>query len=353
MTTKPHHLLSIFAAFLATALNLSAQQAGLTAETWNNLTKGTSIVNLQKEGISTRAADSTAVTGAQVAGVLGAGKGMRLRGSITPVESDTYTFWISGSDNVALWISEDASRFNKRLVAYNLTTTNLAEWDKHPNQKSNPIQLVGGQHYYIEAQVMDFDGGGHVSVGWRGQEGRYCLSLNGSVATQSSTKWNLNASNAIDGKTGGTWNEGTLTNNMPNSWLQVAFPSDRAINQVVLYNISQNQNQLSNFRLSVLDANNVELVGQNFFTTSGNVGNSMTWDLPATVPNARKIKIQLLGNNLAGNGTLALAEIEAYGVGLVPGQVDQREVIPSTYLTTLQSDPADTNDNLLDDTWET
>lgn len=331
----------------------SAQQSGLTAETWNNMTKGTSVMILQKEGISNRVADSTSITGSQVTGLLGAGKGLRLRGTITPVQTDTYTFWISGSDNVALWISDGTSRFNKQLVAYNLTTTNVSEWDKHGNQKSIPIQLTGGQSYYIEAQVMDVDGGGHVGVAWRGQKGRYALDLNGSVATQSSTKWNLNASNAINGKTGGTWNEGTLTNSVANSWLQVAFPGDRTINQVVLYNLSTSQNQLSNFRLSVLDANDVELVGQNFFTTSGNVGNSMTWNLPATVPNARKIKIQLLGNNGAGNGTLAIAEIEAYGAGLVNGQVDLREVIPSSYLTTLQSDPDDNNENYLSDTWET
>jgi len=354
MTTRYIHTLGLSAALFCTAA-ASAQQAGLTSETWNNvLPQSSSIMVLQQKAISVRAPDSTAVVGAQVSGTaLGAKKGMRLRGTVTPVESDTYTFWISGCDNVALWLSDGSSRFNKQLIAYNLTTTNLAEWDKHVNQKSLPIQLVGGQSYYIEAQVMDNDGGGHISIGWRGQKGRYALDLNGATATQSSTQWNLGAGNAIDGKTGGTWNEATLTTNQPNSWLQVTFPGDREINQVVLYNTSTNQNRLSNFRLSVLDANNVELVGQNFFTTSGNVGNSMTWDLPASQPTARKIKIQLLGNNLAGNGQLAIAELEAYGVGLVPGQVHLREVIPTSYLTTLQVDPSDTNDNMLEDAWET
>ncbi|HEX5791080.1 MAG TPA: PA14 domain-containing protein [Luteolibacter sp.] len=355
MTTRTTRLLSLCAALLTATAN--AQQAGLTAETWNNvLPQSSSIVVLQQKGISLRAPDSTAVTGAQVSGAaLGARKGMRLRGTITPVESDTYTFWISGCDNVALWLSEDGSRFNKQLIAYNLTTTNLAEWDKHVNQKSLPIQLVGGQSYYLEAQVMDYDGGGHISIGWRGQKGRYALNLNGSVATQSTTKWNAVASRAIDGNTSGIWGKGevTLTENVPSSWLQVTFPGDRAVNQVVLYNASTGQNQLSNFRLSLLDANDVELFGENFFTTSGNVGNSMTWNLPATVQGARKLKIQLLGNNLAGNGTLSIAEIEAYGVGFVPGQVDFREVIPTSYLSTLQADPDDANDNNLSDTWET
>ena len=78
-------------------------------------------------------------------------------------------------------------------------------------------------------------GGGHISLGWRGQKGRYALNLNGSVATQSTTKWNAVASRAIDGNTGGAWGKGevTLTENVPNSWLQVTFPGDRAVNQVV------------------------------------------------------------------------------------------------------------------------
>ena len=329
-------------------------QSGLTLETWTNLPQSDSIVVLQQKGISVRAADATTtVAAAQVSGISMAKAGQRLRGTITPTITDTYTFWISGSDNVALWISDDANRFHKKLVAYHLGTTNLAEWDKQPNQKSIPIQLTGGQSYYLEAQVMDVDGGGHVSVGWRGQSGRYALNLNGASATQSSTQWSLGADKAIDGKTSGTWGDATMTTHQLNSWLQVDFGHDREINQVVIYNSPSNQNRLSNFRLSVLDASNVELVGENFFTTTGNVGNSMTWNLPTSQPTARKIKIQLLGYNLAGNGNLALAEVEAYGAGLVTGQVNHREVIPSSYLTTLQADPLDTNDNNLADTWET
>ena len=55
MTNRLNRIFTVVAALLTTGVH--AQQAGLTSETWNNLTKGTSIVNLQKEGISTRAAD--------------------------------------------------------------------------------------------------------------------------------------------------------------------------------------------------------------------------------------------------------------------------------------------------------
>ncbi len=348
MTTKTRILLTAFASLFAPVLSVNAQ-TGLTKETWNNLPQSESIIVLQQEGISDRAPDATGtITNANLAGPTVAKCGTRLRGSITPGLTDTYTFWVSGDSNVALWISEDSSRFNKKLVCYNLEPTLASDWDKHTNQKSIPIQLTGGQSYHLEAQVMDKDGGGHLEVAWRGQSGRYALNLNGATATQSSTAFGNVASFAIDGDLTNT----TRTNNVANSWLQVDFGQDREINQVVVRNIAWNQNYLSNFRISVLDANNVELVGQNFFTSSGSVVGSMTWNLPASQPTARKVKVQLLGNNLAGNGILLISELEAYGNGIVPGQVSQREIVPQSVLNTLTADADDTNDNNLSDAWE-
>ncbi len=342
---------SLFMAFMGLfAIQTSVvAQTGLTSESWNNLSDGNSLIILQQEGISDRIADAAATTtNAQITVPTAAKSGTRLRGTITPVLTDTYTFWVSGNDNVALWLSDDASRFNKKLVAFNLESTGVAEWEKHPSQQSVPIQLTAGQNYYLEAQVMDKDGGGLIEVAWQGQNGRYALELNGATATQSSTHWGRDADQAIDGNT----STPTRTQNLSNSWLQVDFGQDRDINRVVLHNDSKNQNWLSNFRISVLDANDVELVGQDFFTTSGSVGDSMTWDLPSSQPTARKIKVQFLGLNLAGKGILAIAEIEAFGSGLVAGQIDQREIISQSYLNTLAADADDTNDNNLSDAWE-
>ncbi len=340
--------LAAFIALLVPATSLHAQ-TGLTKETWTNLPQSDSIIVLQQKGISMRAADATGtVTDANLAGPTASKSGTRLRGSITPALTDTYTFWISGKDNVALWISEDASRFNKKLVCYNLEATNASEWDKHADQKSIPIQLTGGQSYYLEAQVMDKSGGGHLEVAWRGQNGRYALDLNGATATQSSTYGTSVAALANNGD----FSQMTRTQSQANSWIQIDFGQDREINQVVLYNGTWNQAWLSNFRISVLDANNVELVGQDFFTTSGSVVGSLTWNLPASQPTARKIKVQLKGYNLSGNGTLMVSEIEAYGNGLVSGQIEQRGIIPQAYLNTLAADADDANGNNLSDAWE-
>lgn len=141
MTFRMFRIFSSLIVLLAQAISLQAQQAGLTAETWNNLSQKESVLVLQQEGISSGAADSTSTTGAEITAIANAGTGMRLRGTVTPVATDTYTFWVNGADNVALWISSDASRFNKTLIAYNLNATNSGEWDKHANQRSIPIQL--------------------------------------------------------------------------------------------------------------------------------------------------------------------------------------------------------------------
>lgn len=329
----------------------TAQQAGLTAETWTGLTPGKSILILRKEGISTRAPNTTqTVTSATVTG-RPANSGTRLRGTLTPPVNDTYTFWVNGADNVALWLSEDGTRFTKRLIAWHLGTTTTSEWSKHANQKSIPIALSAGVTYHIEAHVMSSTANGHVSIAWQGRDGNWALAANGAIATQSSTQWGLGADKAIDGKITGTWSDATMTTNQQNSWLKVDFAQIRSLNEVVLLNSPSNQNRLSNFRISALDASGAVLSSGDFFTTSGNVGNSFTWTLPNTV-DAKSVKIQLLGNNLAGNGHLSLLEVQAYGPG--PLSLTRNfQVIPGTYLTPIAADPADLDDNHLADTWQT
>jgi hypothetical protein len=343
------HLLTLLACGHS-VLPAAAQQSGLTAETWTGLTPGKSILILQKEGISTRAPNTIqTLTEAKITG-LPANSGTRLRGTLTPPVSDTYTFWVNGTDNVALWLSEDGTRFTKRLIANHLGSTTTTEWSKHADQKSIPIALTGGTTYHIEAHVMSSAANGHLSIAWQGRDGNWALAANGATTTQSSTQWNQGASKANDGLTSGAWNDATLTTNLQNSWLKIDFAATRPLNQVVLFNNSQNQNRLSNFRISALDASGAVLSHADFFTTSGNVGNSFTWNMPAVV-NAKSVRIQLLGNNLAGNGHLSLTEVQAYGPGPLAA-TRHLAVIPGSYLSPIASHPDDLNDNLLSDSFE-
>lgn len=328
-----------------------AQTTGLTAETWTGLTPGRSILTLRQEGISTRAPNTTQTVASATVTGRPANSGTRLRGTLTPPVDDTYTFWVNGADNVALWLSEDGTRFTKRLIAWHLGTTTTSEWSKHANQKSMPIALSAGTTYHIEAHVMSSSANGHLSISWQGRDGNWALAANGATASQSTTQWGLGADKAIDGKTTGTWSDATMTTNLQNSWLRVDFAQVRPLNEVVLINSPSNQNRLSNFRLSALDASGAVLASGDFFTTSGNVGNSFAWTLPSVV-DAKSVRIQLLGNNRAGNGHLSLLEVQAYGPGPL-GLTRNFQVIPGAYLSPVAADPDDANDNYLSDTWET
>lgn len=92
--------------------------------------------------------------------------GTRIRGYICPPANGAYTFWISSSHNSELWISsnEDPAKINKIASS----TGNLVNmWEHHGSQKSEPINLIAGQLYYVEAIHLAQDGEDHFAVGWQ------------------------------------------------------------------------------------------------------------------------------------------------------------------------------------------
>jgi hypothetical protein len=141
----------------------------------------------------------------------------------------------------------------------------------------------------------------------------WALASNGATASQSSTACGGDASRAIDGNTDGNYNNNSITHtdNGPNSWWQVDFGRTREVAQVVLWNRTDAEcpPRLSNYRISVRDDSDNEIVGQNFYTGSGFVDGNLTWSLPQAVQ-ARRIRISLLGQNNQGNGYLSLAEVQ-------------------------------------------
>lgn len=149
------------------AFTFTVDDKGLLSETWLGLRALASVGLLQKEGIDVRLPDTSARLLASGAANLPAPAGVRLRGLLTPDVTGDYTLHIAGSENSALWLSSDSSRFNKQRVAWHLETTAANEWGKFPTQKSATVHLVAGQSYYIEAQVMNSAGIGHVSIGWK------------------------------------------------------------------------------------------------------------------------------------------------------------------------------------------
>lgn len=206
LTSMNKYLFSL-ASLLALALSpLAAQSPGnLTAERWNNLPAGSSVLILRKAGISNRTADSTTLlAGAEWTPNQGDNYGLRLRGTVTAPVTGNYTFFIAGDDNTELFLSTDSSRFNKKRIAWQHFWTAPKQWDKYPTQRSKPVQLTAGQKYYIEAQMKEVDWGDHLSIGWA-YEAPVPPTENaiGSPVTQTWT--DTNGTHTLDVKAGNIW----------------------------------------------------------------------------------------------------------------------------------------------------
>ncbi len=94
--------------------------------------------------------------------------GTRIRGYVVAPETGDYTFWIAGDEQSHLFLSNDESSANKRLIASVPTgqTTAQLEWDKFGSQRSLPVRLIAGQRYYVEALHKENTGSDHLAVGW-------------------------------------------------------------------------------------------------------------------------------------------------------------------------------------------
>jgi len=272
--------------------------------------------------------------------------GQRIQGLIVPPKSGNWRFWLSSDDQGEFQLSTSASAVDKRRTAYLGNWVAAGNYDASATQKSEAKDLVAGVPYYFEILHKENVGWDHASLAWAYQPVNWALASNGSTATQSSTYDPVyHAGMAIDGVEAAT--TFTHTNSVANSWWQVDFGQDRAVNRIVLTNRYNLRERLSNFRIAVLDSAGNELAGQDCFVGIGNAGAVFTWNLPATVE-GRKIKIQLLGNNNAGNGILTLAEVQAYEWS---PEAD-RQVVGSQHLRTATPDPLDADGDSLPDTWE-
>ena len=129
------------------------------------------------------------------------------------------------------------------------------------------------------------------------------------VATQSTTAFGAPAERAIDGNVNGDFGAGSTTHTddlgSPNFW-QVDLGANRTVDQVVLYNRDACcPERLSNIRVSVLDALNVEVAGQNFLTPP--LGGAIPVHFAGIT--GRTVRVQQLGPNAGTNHVLSLAEV--------------------------------------------
>ena len=93
--------------------------------------------------------------------------GTRIRGYLHPPTTGNYIFWISSDDQSQLFLSSDGDPENKEKVCEVTSWTNSKEWTKETSQKSAPIALEAGKHYYIETIHVEGTGGDNLAVAWQ------------------------------------------------------------------------------------------------------------------------------------------------------------------------------------------
>ncbi|MHC4207623.1 MAG: PA14 domain-containing protein, partial [Planctomycetota bacterium] len=181
---KKLFLLTFFVVLLCVVSNASAQKGKghILYEWWFDI-DGTAVADLTgASGYPGNPDDAEWMTSFEGPVNWADNYGTRARGYVYPPASGDYEFWISGDDFCELWLSTDDDPANIAMVAEVPGWTEAFEWGKYTEQESDPITLVAGQKYYIEALMKEAGGGDSLTVAWEGPvigngpviiEGRY------------------------------------------------------------------------------------------------------------------------------------------------------------------------------------
>jgi signal transduction histidine kinase len=113
----------------------------------------------------------------------------RMHGFLRPPQDGEYTFWIAGDDEAELLLSSNQEMANARKIAFAPRATWPREWERYPQQKSEPVFLKAGETYYVEAIQRQWRGHDCLAVAWQGPgikqsviDGQYLLPDQGNVA---------------------------------------------------------------------------------------------------------------------------------------------------------------------------
>lgn len=138
----------------------------LQRDTWTNLA-GPLLYDLETNPRFLETPDErTTVTAWQTTG-RGDYYGQRLRGTLTPLTSGWYTFWIAGDNGCELSLSTDGRKFLKRPIASLGGNSATANHDQYPSQRSAPVYLTAGGSYFLEVRHKEEAAGDLVTVAWQ------------------------------------------------------------------------------------------------------------------------------------------------------------------------------------------
>lgn len=138
-------------------------------EIWKNI-PGTSISSVP---FDTAPDEVVALSSLGTPNYYGNEYGSRIRAYLCVPISGSFRFYLSSDDHSELWLSTNDDPANKVKIAYLDRAVDPNSWSQHASQVSNPIDLVGGQKYYIEVLHKEGLGADFVAVGWRFQNGDF------------------------------------------------------------------------------------------------------------------------------------------------------------------------------------
>ncbi|NTV30868.1 hypothetical protein HGA91_02720 [candidate division WWE3 bacterium] len=141
----------------------------LTLERWNTIQTPVNarIIDLLNDGRYPNEPDQSSLTWSiDTAKNTGDYFGIRIRGTIVPQITGSYTFYVSGDDTAELWLGTNDQSSSAQKIAYTERWTNPYEWNKYSTQKSEAIQLVANQKYYLGILMAESISADHVAVGW-------------------------------------------------------------------------------------------------------------------------------------------------------------------------------------------
>jgi len=133
----------------------------------------------------------------------------------------------------------------------------------------------------------------------------------GASATQSSTRGGGSPTRAIDGDLSG--GRVTQTKNEAGAWWRLDLGEERIIDKIALFNRAHLQQDLTNFRMEIHDANGTTVASRDFHANGSHVGRKMIWFLDEAV-RGNSLTITRLGPDLHGSTFLCLDEVQVFGL---------------------------------------
>jgi hypothetical protein len=149
------------------------------------------------------------------------------------------------------------------------------------------------------------------------------LALFGS-ASQSSTYPGGDAAKAIDGNADGNFANGSMSHTATGDlapWWQVRLAAAATIDTIVLWNRTDGccPERLSNFQVSILDESESPVYNEVFFDDLTYPDTTvMGFEIEVGGIEGRTVRIDILGENIAGTMYLSLAEVEVFGTSSKP-----------------------------------